>query len=143
MRRGAAPRSELDYLKKATDDPVRPLVAIIGGAKVSDKIGVLERLTEKVDKLIIGGGMAFTFLKALGYEVGKSLCEQEMLDVAEDIMAKASERHVKFYLPVDCVVAQPPRRRRNKVRNRAGDPEGVDGPRYRAGIDDALRRGPC
>ncbi len=61
--------SELDYLKRATDNPVRPLVAIIGGAKVSDKIAVLERLTEKVDKLIIGGGMAFTFLKALGHEV--------------------------------------------------------------------------
>jgi phosphoglycerate kinase len=97
---------ELDYLKKATEDPVRPLVAIIGGAKVSDKIGVLEKLTEKVDKLIIGGGMAFTFFRALGYEVGKSLCEQDMLDVARTIMAKAGERHVKLYLPVDCVVAQ-------------------------------------
>ena len=99
---------ELDYLKKATEDPVRPLVAIIGGAKVSDKIGVLEKLTEKVDKLIIGGGMAFTFLRALGYEVGKSLCEQDMLDVAKSITAKAGERHVKLYLPVDCVVAQQP-----------------------------------
>ena len=68
--------SELDYLKKATETPVRPLVAIIGGAKVSDKIGVLEKLIEKVDKLLIGGGMAFTFLKALGNEVGKSLCER-------------------------------------------------------------------
>ena len=99
---------ELDYLKKATEDPVRPLVAIIGGAKVSDKIGVLEKLTEKVDKLIIGGGMAFTFLRALGHEVGKSLCEQDMLDVAKSIMAKAGERHVRLYLPVDCVVAQQP-----------------------------------
>ena len=97
---------ELDYLKKATEDPVRPLVAIIGGAKVSDKIGVLEKLTEKVDTLIIGGGMAFTFLRALGHEVGKSLCEQDMLDVAKSIMAKAGERHVRLYLPVDCVVAQ-------------------------------------
>ena len=82
------------------------MVAIIGGAKVSDKIGVLEKLTEKVDKLIIGGGMAFTFLRALGFEVGKSLCEQDMLDVAKTIMAKAEERHVRLYLPVDCVVAQ-------------------------------------
>jgi phosphoglycerate kinase len=97
---------ELDYLKRATEDPVRPLVAIIGGAKVSDKIGVLEKLTEKVDKLIVGGGMAFTFLRAMGYEVGKSLCEQDMLDVAKSIMAKAGERHVKLYLPVDCVVSQ-------------------------------------
>ena len=99
-------KSELDYLKKATDDPVRPLVAIIGGAKVSDKIGVLEKLIERVDKLIIGGGMAFTFLKALGYEVGKSLCEQDMLDVAKSIMEKARVGKVKLYLPVDCVVAE-------------------------------------
>jgi phosphoglycerate kinase len=97
---------ELSYLKKAVVDPVRPLVAIIGGAKVSDKIGVLEKLTEKVDKLIVGGGMAFTFLKALGHEVGKSLCEENMLDVAKRIMAKAQERYVRLYLPVDCIVAQ-------------------------------------
>jgi phosphoglycerate kinase len=98
--------SELDYLKKATDNPVRPLVAIIGGAKVSDKIAVLEKLTEKVDKLIIGGGMAFTFLRARGYEVGRSLCEQDMLDMAISITEKARQRNVKFYLPIDCVVAQ-------------------------------------
>ena len=99
-------QSELDYLKKATENPVRPLVAIIGGAKVSDKIGVLERLIEKVDKLLIGGGMAFTFLKALGNEVGKSLCEEDMLDTARTIMDKARSRNVRLYLPVDCVVAQ-------------------------------------
>jgi phosphoglycerate kinase len=99
-------KSELDYLKKATDDPARPLVAIIGGAKVSDKIGVLEKLIERVDKLIIGGGMAFTFLKALGYEVGKSLCEQDMLSVAQNIMDKAKAANVKLYLPVDVVVAE-------------------------------------
>ena len=98
--------SELDYLKKATEDPVRPLVAIIGGAKVSDKIGVLEKLVEKVDKLIIGGGMAFTFLKACGNEVGKSLCEEEMLDTARTIMDKAKSRNVRLFLPVDCVVAE-------------------------------------
>ncbi len=99
-------KSELDYLKRATENPVRPLVAIIGGAKVSDKIAVLKRLIEKVDKLVIGGGMAFTFLKALGYEVGKSLCEQDMLDTARDIMEKARKANVKLYLPVDCVVAE-------------------------------------
>ncbi len=99
-------QSELDYLKKATETPVRPLVAIIGGAKVSDKIGVLDRLVEKVDKLLIGGGMAFTFLKALGNEVGKSLCETDMLDTARAVMEKAKGRGVKLYLPVDCVVAQ-------------------------------------
>lgn len=98
--------SELDYLKKATENPVRPLVAIIGGAKVSDKIGVLEKLIEKVDKLLIGGGMAFTFLKAQGNEVGKSLCEEDMLDTARAIMEKARQKGVKLYLPVDCVIAQ-------------------------------------
>ena len=97
---------ELDYLNRATENPVRPLVAIIGGAKVSDKIAVLEKLTEKVDKLIIGGGMAFTFLKALGFEVGRSLCETDMLDTARTIMAKAKENNVKFYLPLDCVVSE-------------------------------------
>jgi phosphoglycerate kinase len=99
-------QKELDYLRKATENPVRPLVAIIGGAKVSDKIGVLEKLTERVDKLLIGGGMAFTFLRALGYEVGKSLCEREMLELAKGIMEKAKHRNVKLYLPVDCVVAE-------------------------------------
>ena len=98
--------SELDYLKRATDNPVRPLVAIIGGAKVSDKIGVLQKLIEKVDKLLIGGGMAFTFLKALGYEIGRSLCEENMLDVAKKVMAMAAERNVRLYLPIDCVVAE-------------------------------------
>jgi phosphoglycerate kinase len=97
---------ELDYLRRATENPVRPLAAIIGGAKVSDKIAVLEKLTEKVDKLIIGGGMAFTFLRALGFEVGKSLCEIDMLDTATTIMAKAKEKNVRLYLPVDCVVSE-------------------------------------
>jgi phosphoglycerate kinase len=97
---------ELDYLKRATENPVRPLVAIIGGAKVSDKIAVLEKLMEKVDKLIIGGGMAFTFLRALGHEVGKSLCESEMLDTAKSIMEKAKQKNVKLYLPVDCVISE-------------------------------------
>ncbi|MCX5813090.1 MAG: phosphoglycerate kinase [Proteobacteria bacterium] len=99
-------RNELDYFNKAMGDPIRPLVAIIGGAKVSDKIGVLEKLMEKVDKLIVGGGMAFTFLKALGNEIGKSICEENMLDMARDIISKANSRKVKFYLPVDCVVAE-------------------------------------
>lgn len=99
-------KNELAYFDKAMGNPVRPLVAIIGGAKVSDKIGVLKKLVEKVDKLIVGGGMAFTFLKALGYEIGNSICEEEMLDLAKDIMNKARGRNVKFYLPVDCVVAE-------------------------------------
>jgi len=99
-------KDELAYFDKAMGNPVRPLVAIIGGAKVSDKIGVLEKLVEKVDKLIVGGGVAFTFLKALGYEIGNSICEENMLDLARGIMDKARARDVKFYLPVDCVVAE-------------------------------------
>jgi phosphoglycerate kinase len=98
-------KDEIDYFNKAMSNPVRPLAAIIGGAKVSDKIGVLENLIEKVDKLLIGGGMAFTFLKALGNEIGKSICENEMVDKAKEIMEKAKEKHVTIYLPLDCVVA--------------------------------------
>jgi len=99
-------KKEVDYLQGVVVNPVRPFVAVLGGAKVSGKIGVIENLEDKVDKVVIGGGMAFTFLKAMGYEVGDSLVEQDMLDVAERIMGKAKERGVKFYLPVDCVVAQ-------------------------------------
>lgn len=99
-------RDEIEYFKKAMENPVRPLVAIIGGAKVSDKIKVLENLIDKVDKLIVGGGMAFTFLKAQGYDVGKSLCETEMLDTARVIMEKARSKGVKFYLPLDAVIAE-------------------------------------
>ncbi len=98
-------KDEIDYFNKAMKNPARPLAAIIGGAKVSDKIGVLENLIDTVDRLIIGGGMAFTFLKALGNEVGKSLCEHEMLDKAKEIMEKAKIKNVTIYLPLDCVVA--------------------------------------
>lgn len=98
-------KREIEYLEGAVADPVRPFVAILGGAKVSGKIGVIENLGKKVDKVIVGGGMAFTFLKAMGYEVGDSLVEMDMLDVATRIMNNAKERGIKFYLPVDCVVA--------------------------------------
>ena len=98
-------KDEIDYFNKAMGNPARPLAAIIGGAKVSDKIGVLENLIDKVDKLIVGGGMAFTFLKAMGNEVGKSICEMEMLDKAREIMGKAKDKHVEFYLPLDCLIA--------------------------------------
>ncbi len=99
-------RDEIEYFRKAMENPVRPLVAIIGGAKVSDKIGVLGNLVEKVDKLVVGGGMAFTFLRALGYEVGNSLCEENMLETARNIVEKAKSKGVKLYLPVDCVMAE-------------------------------------
>jgi len=98
-------KDEIDYFNKAMKDPARPLVAIVGGAKVSDKIGVLENLVDTVDMLIIGGGMAFTFLKARGMEIGKSICENDMLDKAKRIMDKAGSKNVKILLPVDCVVA--------------------------------------
>ncbi len=98
-------KDEIDYFNKAMKDPQRPLAAIIGGAKVSDKIGVLENLIDTVNMLIIGGGMAFTFLKAMGKEIGKSICEPDMLDKAKSIMEKAGSKNVKILLPVDCIVA--------------------------------------
>jgi phosphoglycerate kinase len=99
-------KNEVEYFKKAMVNPARPLAAIIGGAKVSDKIGLLENLIEKVDKIIIGGGMAFTFLRAAGYETGKSLCEEDMLETARKIVEKAKQKNVQFLLPSDAVIAQ-------------------------------------
>ena len=99
-------KNEIEYFNKAMGNPARPLCAIIGGAKVSDKIGVLENLIEKVDKIIVGGGMAFTFLKAAGYGIGKSLCEPDMLDLARKITEKAKNKNVQFLLPVDAVIAK-------------------------------------
>ncbi len=98
--------NEINYFNKALTDPVRPSVAILGGAKVSDKIKTLKSLMKKVDKIIIGGGMAFTFLKTMGYHVGKSLVEEDMLDLASDIMKQARSRGIPFYLPVDCIAAR-------------------------------------
>ncbi len=99
-------KKEIDYLQGMVSNPVRPFVAILGGAKVSGKIGVLENLADKVDKVIVGGGMAFTFIKALGHEVGLSLVEPDMIDVAKRTMETLRKNNVKFYLPVDCVIAQ-------------------------------------
>ena len=98
-------RREVEYLEGAVENPTRPFVAILGGAKVSGKIGVIENLGKKVDKVIIGGGMAFTFIKAMGLEIGRSLVEDDMLEFAKGIQEHAISRGVKFYLPVDCVVA--------------------------------------
>ena len=98
-------KKEIEYLEGAVENPVRPFVAILGGAKVSGKIGVIENLGKKVDKVIIGGGMAFTFLKAMGLEIGQSLVENDMLDFAKGVQDHAFSSGVKFYLPVDCVVA--------------------------------------
>jgi phosphoglycerate kinase len=96
---------ELQYLQNAIENPQRPLAAIIGGSKVSSKIGVIETLLEKVDKLLIGGGMIFTFYKARGLDVGKSLVEEDKLELAKTLEAKAKERGVDLLLPTDVVVA--------------------------------------
>lgn len=98
-------KNEMGFFDRAMKNPVHPLVAILGGAKVSGKIEVIDNLLNKVDKIIIGGGMAFTFLKALGYGIGKSLVEEQLLETALASYNKARKRGIKFYLPVDCVVA--------------------------------------
>ncbi len=99
-------QKELEFMGKALENPDRPFVAILGGAKVSDKIGVIENLINKVDVLLIGGGMAYTFLKAKGYEVGNSLLEEDKVELAKQLMEKAKEKGVKLLLPVDNVIAQ-------------------------------------
>ncbi len=99
-------RDELHYLGKVMQDPARPLVAVIGGAKVSGKLEVLQNLAPRVNKLIIGGGMAFTFLKAVGMNVGKSLVEEDLVKTAQGILEEAGRKGVKVFLPVDCVVAE-------------------------------------
>ena len=96
---------EIKYLGNAVNDPVRPFTAILGGAKVADKLNVISNLLEKVDTLIIGGGMAYTFLAAKGYEVGSSLVDNEKIDYCKDMMKKAEEKGVKLLLPVDTAVA--------------------------------------
>ncbi|WP_024787148.1 MULTISPECIES: phosphoglycerate kinase [unclassified Lebetimonas] len=96
---------EINFFYKLLKKPVRPFVAVVGGSKVSGKLQALINLLEKVDKMIIGGGMAFTFLKALGYDIGKSLVEEDLIDEALKIMSEAKKLGVKFYLPVDIVVA--------------------------------------
>ncbi|MGB0910656.1 MAG: phosphoglycerate kinase [Nitrospirales bacterium] len=98
-------KREVEALEGVVENPERPFVAILGGAKVSGKIGVIENLGKRVDKVIIGGGMAFTFIKAMGHEIGRSLVEPDMLEFAKGIQEHALSRGVKFYLPVDCVVA--------------------------------------
>ena len=94
---------EIRYLGNAVNDPVRPFTAILGGAKVADKLNVISNLLEKVDTLIIGGGMAYTFVKAQGYEIGKSLCDDSKIDYCKEMMEKAKANNVKLLLPVDTV----------------------------------------
>ena len=108
-------QKEIDFLGNAVENPVRPFVAILGGAKVADKLNVINNLLEKCDTLIIGGGMAFTFLKAKGYEIGKSLVDDEKIDYCKEMMAKAEDKGKKLLLPVDTTIA-------------AGFPDPIDGP---------------
>lgn len=99
-------QKEIDFIGGAIENPKHPFVAILGGAKVSDKIGVIENLIDKVDTLIIGGGMAYTFMRAMGNTTGSSICEEDKLDLAHDLMAKARAKGVNFLIPVDNIVAR-------------------------------------
>jgi phosphoglycerate kinase len=102
---GLLMEKELEYLGKALSHPQKPFVAILGGAKVSDKIGVIKHLMSKVDTIIVGGGMAYTFLKAQGHEIGKSLLEADKVELAAQTLADAKAHNVQFLLPIDHVVA--------------------------------------
>ncbi len=99
-------QKEIEYLQGVINHPVKPFVAILGGARASGKIDVIRNLEDKVDKVIVGGGMAYTFLKAMGFNVGDSLVEPDMLELANDIRKGVIAKGIKFYLPVDCVIAQ-------------------------------------
>lgn len=136
---------ELKFLGKALEEPDRPFVAILGGAKVSDKIGVINNLLEKVDVLIIGGGMAFTFDKALGGSIGKSLLEADKVDYAREMIEKATRKGVKLLLPVDTVIADAFSNEANTQVAKAGEvPEewmGLDiGPESRKLFADEIRK---
>src|SRR5690606_12549507 len=96
--------AEIDVLRRLTVEPQRPYVVVLGGSKVSDKLGVIDNLLEKADKILIGGGMVFTFLKAQGHEVGKSLLEEDQLEVCRTYLTRAAERGVELLLPTDIVV---------------------------------------
>jgi phosphoglycerate kinase len=120
---GRSMQAELDALHRALDAPLRPLAAIVGGAKISGKLELLGNLIAKVDVLIIGGGMANTFLAALGHPVGKSLCEQDLLATARDIMAAARDKSRELVLPVDTVTA---RKLEANASSRVSDVDDID-----------------
>ena len=119
---------ELKFLGDAINNPKRPFVAILGGKKVSDKIGVIDSLLEKVDTLLIGGAMAYTFFRSMGYTVGNSICEEDKLDLAQNLLKKAEEKGVKLLIPVDNVVADDFSNDANfKVVERGGIPDDMEG----------------
>ena len=119
---------EIKFLGDALKNPERPFIAILGGAKVSDKIAVIENLIEKVDKLLIGGGMAFTFLKAQGHKIGKSICEEDKLDLARELLEKAEKKGVEIVLPIDSNVAtEYSNDTENKIVHSQDVPDGWEG----------------
>jgi len=138
-------KKELDYLGMALDDPARPLIAILGGAKISGKIEVISNLLDKVEALLIGGGMAFTFLKARGFEIGKSLLENDKISEAANIMTLAETRKVDLILPIDVITtpdieAIPPRMETMMAAGMRGDGIGVDiGPKTIERFDKIIR----
>lgn len=115
-------KKEIDVMGKAMSNPEKPFVAILGGAKVSDKIGVIDNLMDKVDSLLIGGGMMFTFLKAQGYEIGKSLLEEDKVELAKELLNKAEEKGIKLLIPIDTVVAK---EFKNDTEFKAVDVDGI------------------
>jgi 3-phosphoglycerate kinase len=121
-------QKEIDIMGKALSNPERPFIAILGGSKVSDKIGVINNLIDKVDALIIGGGMAYTFIKSNGGEIGMSICENDKLDLAKDLMKKAEEKGVKMYIPIDNTIADDFSNDANiKIVDAGNIPEGWEG----------------
>ncbi|NIO08484.1 MAG: phosphoglycerate kinase [Deltaproteobacteria bacterium] len=135
-------QKELDYLGAALSHPDKPFAAVLGGAKVSDKIGVIQNLLPKVDRLIIGGGMAYTFLKSRGTAIGKSLVEDERISLASDLMKQATDRGIRIFLPTDHVTAKSPKESRGKVVSQLDIPDtsmGLDiGPETVASFCQAL-----
>jgi len=137
-------QKELQFLGEAVENPERPFVAILGGAKVSDKLGVINNLLDKVDTLIIGGGMAYTFLKALGHEIGKSLLEEDKIDYAKEMMSKAEEKGVKILLPIDVIYAdrfdENAEPKTSEGRDIPSDHQGLDiGPKSAEIFSDAIK----
>jgi len=123
-------KKEIEVMGKALSNPEKPFIAILGGAKVSDKIGVIENLLDKVDSLLIGGGMMFTFLKAQGLEIGKSLVEEDKLDLAKSLLEKAKQKGVELVLPVDTIVAK---EFKNEAEHKIVDVENI--PQEMMGLD--------
>ena len=141
---GGLVAAEIDVLRRLTEDPERPYVVVLGGSKVSDKLGVIDNLLGKADKLLIGGGMVFTFLKAQGHEVGKSLLEEDQLDICRSYLQRAEETGVEIVLPTDIVVDTEfpsATARRATRRTRRRDPGRPARPRHRPGV--RRRRSPA